>query len=37
MGEKISNLHRVDFEIFDFKEGRTRYFQKIRCSKLQNF
>ena len=30
MGEKIFHFHRVDFEIFDFKEGRIRYFQKIR-------
>ena len=30
MGEKIFYFHRVDFEIFDFEEGRTRNFQKIR-------
>ena len=29
MGEKIFNLHRVDFEIFDFKEGGIRYFQNF--------
>ena len=30
MKEKNFHFHRVDFEIFDFKEGRTRNFQKIR-------
>ena len=33
------NVHflRVVFVIFDFEEGRTRNYQKIRRSKLQNF
>ena len=28
MGEKIFHFHRVVFMIFDFKEGRTRNYQK---------